>query len=418
MSHGPVTVGIDIGSTSVKAVAVDTHGQVVDRCRLPHKLLTPEPDLLEHDAVAAWWRGPRRALRRLSQHEPRAVAVASMTPSLTAVDRRGRPLAPGLLYGDARGRGEGGEATGFAQWLVEAAPRATGYWPAPAVANVALGAEAVVDIGTAFTSTPEGVPPECVPRFEGFGTAIGTARGSDTVVATGAVDGYCEQLVGGADEPGDAHVAFGTTLLVWAILAEPREVPGLWTHPHARAGRWAVGGASNAGGLFLDWVARLLGKVRSPATDPDRVPVWVPYVRGERTPLHDPDRRAALHGLDLTHGPAELQRAAWEASGFVVRHHLELAGVTPTRVVATGGGTRAGGWMQAVADCTGAPVHVAAAPDGAAIGAAFLAGLAVGLHDDVAAASSWARTGTVVEPDPRWAAAADARYHRFREITA
>ena len=107
-----------------------------------------------------------------------------------------------------------------------------------------------------------------------------------------------------------------------------REVPGLWTIPHLGGleNRSFIGGASNAGGLFLNWATSMLGKDRG-APDPGRVPVWEPYVRGERTPYHDPHRRAALHDLDLTHDAAAVRRAAYEASGFVCRHHIDLAGV-------------------------------------------------------------------------------------------
>jgi xylulokinase len=173
--------------------------------------------------------------------------------------------------------------------------------------------------------------------------------------------------------------------------------------------------------LFVDWATRLLGPARAaadaPGLDPQNVPVWLPYPRGERTPYHDPARRASLHDLDLTHGPAAVRRAAWEASGFVVRHHLDLAGVRPARVVATGGGTQSAGWMQALADTTGVSVHVAAAPEGAARGAAFLARMAAGLETDFNDADRWARTGQVVEPDPRWVTPAQDRYFRFRELS-
>jgi xylulokinase len=145
--------------------------------------------------------------------------------------------------------------------------------------------------------------------------------------------------------------------------------------------------------------------------------VWTPYVRGERTPLHDPHRRAGLHDLDLLADPAAIRRAAVEASGFVVRHHLDLAGVRPARIVATGGGVRDAGWVAAVADATGLPVDVVAVPEGGALGAAYLARVAAGLEDSAGDAARWARTGHRVEPDPRWVGPVAERYERFRELT-
>ena len=116
--------------------------------------------------------------------------------------------------------------------------------------------------------------------------------------------------------------------------------------------------------------------------------------------------------------PAAVRRAAVEASGFVVRHHLDLAGVSPDRIVATGGGVRDERWVAAVADATGLPVDVVAVPEGGALGAAYLARVAAGLEPSAADAGRWARTAHRVEPDPRWAEPVGERYERFRALTA
>ena len=226
-----------------------------------------------------------------------------------------------------------------------------------------------------------------------------------------------EQLVAGADRDGDVMVILGTTLIVWVLHTGWREVPGLWTIPHLGGleNKSFIGGASNAGGLFLNWALRLTEPTSEEPT-PDRVPVWEPYVRGERTPYHDPDRRAVLRDLDLTHDAAAVRRAAYEASGFVTRQHIELAGVDAKRIVATGGGVRVREWVQALADCTGLPVDVVAVPEGAALGAAFMARVAAGLEPDMAAGARWARTAGTVDPDPAWAEPVASRYRRFREL--
>jgi xylulokinase len=252
----------------------------------------------------------------------------------------------------------------------------------------------------------------------GMGEAVGSVQGSDAVLDAGGVDAVGEQLVSGAHNQGDVHVLMGTTLIVWAVLPEHREVDGLNTIPHLGvSGLNLIGGPSNAGGLFLNWVSSLLGRGRA-IFNPEHVPVWVPYPRGERAPLDDPTRRAELHGLDLTHGPAGARRAAYEASGFVVRRFLELGGVRDgaKRVVATGGGTQDEQWVQAIADATGLPVDVAAVPEGAAQGAAWLARMAAGVESSLADASRWAVTGRRVDPDPVWADAVAARYERFSAL--
>jgi xylulokinase len=441
-----VTVGIDIGTSSVKAVAADADGRVLARARVPHALGVGGADRLEHPVNQAWRRNVRRAWREVSAGlDVAAVNVAAMVPSLAAVNARGAALTPGLLYGDHRGAAtvgaspaESGELVGFLRWCAQQAPDAAGYWPAQAVANHALCGVGAIDSVTAMTAVPlfdftdwdpavaadAGVRVDQLPRVVSGSEAAGRMDGPGgrgALVGGGTIDAFGEQLVAGADHDGDVLVICGNTLITWAVLPEWREVPGLWTVPHTAPGLSLIGGPSNAGGLFLDWAGRLLADVprgTDPAdVDDEAVPVFAPYVRGERSPLHDPARRAAVHDLHLGTGPAEVRRAAHEAAGFVVRHHLDLAGVHPTRLVATGGGIRSAGWMQALADATGVPVDVAAVAEGGALGAAYLARVTAGLEPSAADAGRWARTDRRIEPAAEPRDAIEARYRRFRALT-
>jgi xylulokinase len=98
----------------------------------------------------------------------------------------------------------------------------------------------------------------------------------------------------------------------------------------------------------------------------------------------------------------------------------EHAGVVPRRLVATGGGVRVDGWVQAVADATDVPVDCVAVPEGGALGSAWLARMAAGLEEPTAMtdARRWARVGRTVEPDPAWRPAVEDRYQRFLEIAS
>lgn len=437
-SVADVTIGIDIGTTSVKAVAAAGDGTVVAAARLRHELIAPDADRFEHDPAAVWVDGVLTAYETVAAgHHVSGVTVSAMVPSLCGVDRDGRPVTAGLLYGDVRGRADAdggrgaGEVVGFARWLL-AQEGVSAVWPAQAVANHALCGVAAIDTSTAMTLTPlftgTGWDPEVLraigmtedqlPAVEPGATAIGH-RGA-TAVSGGTIDALAEQYMADAHTPGDVLVICGTTLIAWALTDEWREVEGLWTIPYTIPGVIAIGGASNAGGLFVDHVRHLLGDpdpdvaFDSPAED---LPVWLPYIRGERTPFHDPSLRATLLDVRLGHGPAEVLAAAYEATGFVVRHHLELAGVSAVRLIAAGGGTRSVAWMQALADTTGLPVDVGGHPMGAARGAAFMSRVAAGLEPDMSGARSWVRTGSRVEPRPAHAAAAARRFARFREAT-
>ncbi len=418
-----VTIGIDIGTTSVKAVAVDERGDVQTRTRIPHAVNAPSPAVLEHDAAAVWGTSVVEACDAVSAgHRVAGIGLAAMVPSLAAVDSNGVLISPGILYGDHRGHHPDGEFVGFLRSLEQAVPDAHGYWPAQAVASHALCGAAAIDAITAMTCLPvfgadgwdpQWCDPAKLPELATETSPVGH-RG-DVPVAAGTVDALAEQLVAGADSPGDVLVICGTTLITWAVAEGWPEAEGLWTIPHLQPGLAAIGGPSNAGGLFLERVRALTGDPTAEPDHPDRLPLWVPYIRGERTPRHDPDLRAALVGLDVGHGPAEVLAAAYEAAGFVVRHHLDLAGTTPERIVAVGGGTHVERWMQALANATNLPVDVTAVPEGAASGAAWLARISAGLEiRDLAEARRWARTGRRVEPRADWAEAANRRYPQWR----
>ena len=267
-------------------------------------------------------------------------------------------------------------------WLTEHHPDASGYWPAQAVASSVLTGggpgSGTIDSVTAMTTCPlfdyvswdekvaesAGATPEQLPRIVSGSTPAGRcgddlgAALSGAVVGGGTIDAFAEQLVAGADHDGDVLVILGATLIIWACVPNWYEAPGLWTIPHTAPGKVLIGGPSNAGGLLRDWASRSLAAPTDPdravtaGLDPDGVPVLLPYLRGERTPLHDPTRRGSFHGLSLAHGPDALWRSVYEATGHSIRHHLELAnllgpgagsdteaGTAARRIVATGGGT-------------------------------------------------------------------------------
>jgi xylulokinase len=460
-----LAVGLDIGTTSVKAVVADEAGNIVGRHRLPSKLTVGPAGHFEHDAVATWWEGPRALLaevfdelREPGRGKPQAVAVSAMMPSVAAVDASGRPIGPGLLYGDRRGEspargpdsqagGEGPRAGGdptasdemacLAGWAAADAPSASGYWPAQAVANASLGGEGVTDLASAFAAgtlfgdggwqeavcQAGGFSPAQLPRVAFFGERIGevhAATGGEIVLGAGSVDGLCEHMVSGAVRDGDVFVGLGGALVVWlSVPGWPEEVPGLWRVPHFVAGKAMLGGASTAGGMWVDWADRVLrpGDDDGATFGPREVPLWWSWAKGERVPFHDRSLRIALAGADVSQGPGALRRAAFEATGFVVRHIAELAatsGTSPQRFVLSGGGVRNEAWLQAIADVLGAPVVPMAFPEGAALGSAFLARMALGAESSLDDAARWARWSPPVEPRPAWADAAGERYERWK----
>jgi xylulokinase len=453
-AQGDVTVGIDIGTTSVKAVSVNGAGDVLARARVPHLMLSPVAGAFEHDIARAWQANVREALAHVATGlEVAAVNVSAMVPSLGALTSEGKPCSPGLLYGDYRGvtetnkpgdPGDAGELLTFLSWLTKNAPDAEHFWPAQAVANHALCGTGAIESIPAMSAFPlyngrswdeeklteVGVSPESLPTVVRGAQPIGVVQGdgvaSGALVGGGTIDAFGEQIVAGADNDGDVLVICGATLITWAVAESDnasREGAGLWSIPHTATGKLLLGGPSNAGGIFVDRAHRWLGvSPTEPLEDmaPDDIPIWLPYVRGERTPIHRRNLRAELHNLAIHHETTHLRRAVYEASGFVVRHHLDLAtrrGAEPKRLVVTGGGSRSQAWLQALADTTGLPVDVVNTPEGAALGSAFIARCVAGLEENILEARRWAKVSRRVEPQTRWREHTENRYQRFLHLT-
>ena len=249
----------------------------------------------------------------------------------------------------------------------------------------------------------------------------GDAGGGDIVLGAGSVDGMCEQLVAGTVEEGDVLVALGSTLVVWlTVPGWPDEVPGLWRAPHLAPGMAMLGGASNAGGMWADWVDRVVRPgEQDAAARPADVPIWWPWARGREGPLARPGPAGGPgRGRHLSR-PASPAPRCLRGDGFrrPVHRGAGVGAQAPGRPASwpAAAGTVNRAWLQAVAEVLGQPVLPMAVPEGAALGAAWLARMAAGLETSISDGKRWARWSEPVEPRTDWAAAADERYHRWLE---
>ncbi len=452
-----ISIGIDIGTNSIKALALDEEKNVVGKVGLQNVLRCNTPQMLEHDAMESWhngtlkiWSAIRQKLaeKHIAESKIGSVCVAAIVPSLTAVDTQNRPTAPGILYGDERGKLasskppiENEEFLNFLKWTVQNYPEASGYWPAQTVANSALGNAPVLDTITAFSTMPlfSGeswnedlcreiqISPSQLPRLRHPTEII--AKIGNANLAAGIADAFSELMVLPVQNPGDVVVTFGSTLLCWSMVnTDIPEPPGLWSFPHPTQAMRLIGGPSNAGGLFIDKIRSLFGftdnraeklinrRTLSKDYGHGHIPVWLPYINGERTPLHNPSLKANLFGLDLSHSNACILRAAHEASGFVIRRHLELTGLPTLRIIASGGGVMSRSWMEAVADATNLPVEIASVPESSALGAACLADIALDDSKKLKDLAGFNSISRIIEPDPLWVEATNERYQKFLKL--
>ena len=238
-------------------------------------------------------------------------------------------------------------------------------------------------------------------------------------VVCGTYDSFADIAAAGVREPGDAGIVLGSTMIVCRAAQDVDPQGGLGVSGYPGEGR-LLGGWTLSGGLVLDWFARGLGGGRSrdeladmaAGVDADRV-VALPYLAGERTPLWDPDARAAFLGLGFDSGPEHVYRALIESLALVVRDHTErierALGPCPAWGV-TGGGTRNRLWLQSTADAVGAPLEVLA--DAAeAVGPSLLALRALGFDPQREQIAT-------VEPDPARALRFDSMLPNFRGLAA
>jgi xylulokinase len=277
--------------------------------------------------------------------------------------------------------------------------------------------------------------PEVVGRVsKGGAEATGLREG--TPVVAGAGDQAAGAVGMGIVRPGAVSATIGTSGVVFAATDRPALDPAGRVHTfcHAVPGRWHVMGVTQGAGLSLRWFRDQFGAGREDGRDPyermseeaARAPagsggvLWAPYLMGERTPHLDPSARAALVGVTASHTRAHVVRALLEGVAFSLRDSFEIfreMGVPVENVRLGGGGARSALWRQIQADVYGREVGTVEAEEGAAYGAALLAGVGAGAWASVdEACDAVVRVSRSVEPDPQAAALLDERYAAFRRL--
>ncbi|MEM1178738.1 MAG: xylulokinase [Acidobacteriota bacterium] len=253
--------------------------------------------------------------------------------------------------------------------------------------------------------------------------ALGLAPG--TPVVAGGGDQAAEAVGIGAVEPGVVSMVLGTSGVVFASSSTPLvEARGsLHAFPHAVPDRWHVMGvmlsAAGSLGWFRDRFApeSSFAELDAAAAEVDigaEGLVFLPYLSGERTPHADPDARGAFLGLTLAHGRGHLARAVLEGVAFGLADNLALMrrvgldDISEVRV--SGGGSRSDLWMGLLADVLGVRLVRTAASEGAAFGAALLAGVGAGHWADVPSACvDGVQLREAIVPD-------EARHRRYAEL--
>jgi len=447
-------IGLDVGTSGVKAVAISHDGNVLEVAEESYPLSVPRAGWAEQDPDD-WWRATQAALARLPEGP---VGFSGQMHGLVVLGADGAVLRPAILWNDQRTGEECKEieaGVGLERLIALTGNRALPGFTAPKllwlrrhepdtwsrIRHVLLPKDYV-----RFRLTGE----RAIDAADASGTLlldVAARRWSDEVCSALEIprewlpevfesteiacagDQAAGALGVGIDRPGMLSIVLGTSGVVFAVLpayAADREAR-VHVFCHAVPRTWhAMGVMLSAAGSFA-WLRDVVGAdyatldeeaARWPAGT-ERL-LFAPYLQGERTPYADPAARGAFVGLSLRHDRGALARAALEGVAYGLRDSLELLralGVDAEAARVSGGGSRSALWLKIVASVLALALERTETDAGAAFGAALLAGVKAGVFADVdEAVRRCVRVTERVEPDPEWAATYEQGYERFRSL--
>jgi len=486
-----VSIGIDLGSSRVKILALDEAGESLGVTMASYSTESRRAGYAEQNPER-WWDALRLAMSELLARPAlrgasvEALGLTGQMHGAVFLDAAGSPVRPVLMWSDGRAEAEAAEIEKRIprdELVAVTGNRSNVSFTAPKIMWVARN-EPEVMAKTSWIVQPKDALRARLTGEIGGDVSDASATLLFDLKARNWSDDICRRLeidrgrlaplteseasagglreeaahalglpagitvaVGGADAPaaalglGLAHeskadgsvlISLGTGGQVLAPVSEPKvdtegRLHGLC---HVVPGQWCVMAAILSAAASLDWVVRLLkpddpNGARELLAAAARVPagsnglLFLPYLRGERTPHFDPNARGALVGLQIGHGPAEMTRAVLEGVAYALAEGLDLMrglGLSPkTGVVAGGGVNRL--WQQIIADVLDMPVALGATEHASARGAALLGAVAAGIAPSTSK-STWPLPGDtrVMEPIPFQARLYAERTATFREL--
>jgi erythritol kinase len=450
-------LGIDAGTSVVKAALFDDEGEALAVAGRPLELVHAAEDGVEQDldAIVAAIAGVTREVS--AGHTPHVVAITGQGDGCWVTDEAGRAVRPALSWLDGRA----GELLG--RWntdgVTERVFRTNGTTvfpgaPGPLLAWLDAHEPDALDRATTAGACKDAVftrltgeratdpSDSSLPFGDGTGTgysdvaleAMGLAHRRDllapitvpvpqaelsdsgaallglpagTPISSGPFDFPACARGGGVRAIGDALLIVGTTLgcMVHVDRLATDGDPAGFSVATGEPGRWLRAMPAMVGTASMDWMLQTLGldvdaiDVALAASPPGAGGVEVlPYLAtsGERAPFVDPHASGQVTGVRLTTTRDDLLRAMCEGLAYAARHCFDAAGGA-TRIVACGGGTRSRPWLQVFADVLGVPLELARTPEVGARGAVLATAAARGEDLDV---DTWTAAEDVIEPDP------------------
>lgn len=417
-------LGFDVGTSGVRALAVDARGQVLGAgsAKLPPTLVTGQRREQHPDD---WWYGLQAACRALGKQvdlsKARAVALDATSGTILPVDEASSPLAAGRMYDDADTEDLSAKIAAFApresaaHGATSPAARALAWLELPNLhcilhqadwLNRKLGSEDFITdennalktgydpIARAWPTWLEtlGLPHARLPKVVPVGTPIGKVDAiaasflgipAGITLGAGTTDGCATFLASGASRIGEGATALGSTIVLKLLSARPIFAPQYGIYSHRIGDQWLAGGASNCGGKTLSALfsaeAVVALSARLDVTQPTGLDYYPLAAKGERFPIADAELapRLAPRPTDdaiflqaILEGFARVEKLGYDRLA-------ELGGPKLTAVRHAGGGSRNAAWMKLRAQHLAVPQTVAWSEEAAA-GSARLAWRALG----------------------------------------
>ncbi len=468
-------LAFDLGTSALRGALVTGRGATVLQTSIPIRDNEPSPAWHE-TAPQAWWRALRRAAAQLLDRAPLGQSIAGIciggaTRAQVFLDAKGNSLGPALLFRDRRAVDEAREIAACfpdrdpADAITAFHPLARIAWfhrHAPKAArlrfvcepkdylNFRLTGRIAADTVT-YSRYDSLVTPDAVPDWLGacldrlhveridpwavLGPCVSVEspfeRLKDVPVLAGAMDAWMAAIGAGAATPGQGYDIAGTSEVVGQITATRAHAPGLvslrWTE-----GAFHLGGPTEAGAESAAWAyrnlrvrGRLAEAVERAASISPRLdlPLFLPYLAGERTPVWRADLRAAFHGVSRDHSADDLLWAVLEgvalAGHDILDHAARRSGEPVTEVRIAGGGARSDAWCQLKADALGVPVVRTIEPETGLTGAVAAAAVGASYYPDIASAvTAMSKVGHVFNPRPAHAALFAERAARYTDAKA
>jgi xylulokinase len=464
-------IGLDVGTSSVKGVAIDERGAVLEGAEHPIPISRPQPGWSEQDPED-WWAAAESVLARLDGDAADGIGLSGQMHGLVVLGAQRRPLRPAILWNDGRSQPQATrleEHLGIERLVALSGNRALAGFTAPKLSWLAehepdvhrrierillpkdyvrfrLTGELATDVSDASGTvlldvgrrawSPElaeafAVDDDWLPAVHESGAVTGRTP-AGVPVAAGAGDQAAGALgVGVTDDDSPASLVLGTSGVIFtarnAFTPDPQG--RLHAFCHALPDTWHVMGVILSAAGALSWLAETLGAQDDIAGLLERAEAWppgvegltfAPYLAGERTPYPDGDLRGGFVGLGLRHDPGALARAVLEGVAYALRDALDLIAATgrrPETARVSGGGARSELWLKILASVLELPLERTESEAGAAYGAALLGGVAAGMFSDArAAAQLGVRTTGRVDPDPAWVEQYAAHRPRYQAL--